>query len=355
MAFTYSKNINITIFGESHNEEMGIVIDGVAPGLEIDFDYIKSELLRRQGGNLSSPRKESDEFRVISGYFEGKTTGAPVTFIIKNNDIDSSKYYDDRGIMRPSHADYAIYEKSLGYNDFRGGGTTSGRLTSLLVIGGAFFKSILKKKGINIYSHIKQIGEIIDNCDIDDFSKLDPLFPVKNKKNEFIELIKKTKEEKDSIGGQIEAVVFNMPKGVGEPFFDSIESSISGLLFSIPAVKGVSFGAGEEFMRLKGSQASDQLFLDNGIVKTKTNNNGGINGGITNGMPIKVNTIIKATPSIGISQRTVDIKNMKEVDYINNGRNDPSILLKAPPIIEAVIAISLIDQLVGRFGYLWMM
>ena len=354
MASTYSKNIKITIFGESHNEEMGVVLDGIAPGLEIDFDFIKSELRRRQGGELSSPRKDSDEFRVVSGYFEGKTTGTPLAFIIKNNDIDSSKYYENRGIMRPSHADYAIYEKSLGYNDFRGGGATSGRLTSLLVIAGAFIKSILMKKGINIYSHIKQIGDIKDCCDINDFSKLDSLFPVKDKKEQFIDLIKKTKEEKDSIGGEIEAVVFNMPSGVGEPFFDSIESNISSLLFSIPGVKGVSFGIGEEFKRLKGSAINDQLIIENGKVLTKTNNNGGINGGITNGMPIIVNTIIKATPSIGISQKTVDIKNMEEVDFINNGRNDPSILLKAPPIIEAVIAISLMDQLVGRYGYLWM-
>ena len=355
MSSIYSKNIEISIFGESHGSMMGVTLSNVAPGIKIDFDYINSELERRKGGHLASKRKESDKFEVVSGYFKGYTTGAPLTFIVKNEDVDSSSYERIKDTPRPGHADFAIHEKSLGFNDYLGGGASSGRLTVLLVIVGAFFKSILKNKGIDIYSHISKINDIDDCIDLNEVVSLDKDFPISNKnKEKAINLIENMKNEKDSVGGIISGYILGVEAGIGEPFFDSVEATISSLLFSIPAVKGVAFGKGFAFSELKGSEANDEFIYSNSKVITKTNNNGGINGGITNGMPITLDIAIKPTPSIGIKQETVNLVSKTNEVIEINGRHDPCILLKVPVVIESVLAIAIMDLYIGRYGYLWM-
>lgn len=339
MSSTYSKNIKISIFGASHDSLMGVILDLVAPGIKIDLDYINNELERRKGGALSSKRKEADKVKVVSGIFNGLTTGAPLTFILENEDVDSSKYDNMKATPRPSHADYASYIKSLGYNDYRGGGTTSGRLTALIVAVGAFFKKILSEKGIKIKSCFTQIGnrtgEFLDPDEINDY-------------------IYDIASSNDSVGGEIKVIASGVEAGIGEPFFDSMESTISQLMFSIPGVKGVSFGLGEAFKEKRGSEVADEFeYIDKRIV-TKTNYNGGINGGITNGMDIIANVIVKATPSIKRTFDTVNLETKTNDKVEIDGRFDPCILLKMPPIVEAVMAISIMDQMVGRYGYLWM-
>ena len=353
MSSTFMKNIKITIFGASHSELLGATIDPVAPGIKIDFDYINKELSRRKGGQLSSSRREGDLVRVVSGEFNGFTTGAPLTFTIENKDIDSSKYEKMKATPRPSHADYANYVKSMGYNDYRGGGTTSGRLTAIFVTVGAFFKKILESKGIIIKSHITKIGKMIDKDA--SFDLLDEDFPVSNEmKEEFLDYIKEVSLENDSLGGEIQIMAQNVDAGIGEPFFDSIESTVSSLMFSVPSVKGVSFGLGESFAISLGSEVSDEFYYDKEKVKTKTNYNGGINGGITNGMPIIVNVTVKPTPSIKREFDTINLETKENAKVNIDGRFDPCILLKMPPIVEAALAISIVDQYVGRYGYLWM-
>ena len=339
MSSTYSKNIKLTIFGASHEELMGIVIDNICAGIPIDVEYIQNELARRRGGPLASPRQEKDSVKIVSGYFNGYTTGAPLTFILENKDVDSSRYEKIKDTPRPSHADYALYEKSFGFNDYRGGGTSSGRLTSLIVAAGAFFKKILSEKGIKIESSFTQIGnrtgEFLDPDEINDY-------------------IYDIASSNDSVGGEIKVIASGVEAGIGEPFFDSMESTISQLMFSIPGVKGVSFGLGEAFKEKRGSEVADEFVMEDGKVVTKTNNNGGINGGITNGMPIVAKVVVKATPSFKHTFDSVDLKTKKNTKVEVDGRFDPCILLKMPPIVEAVMAFSIMDQMVGRFGYIWM-
>ncbi len=360
MSATYGKIFKITIFGESHSESIGVILDGVPSGVELDMDEILKEMQRRAPGKncFSTPRAEDDIPQIQSGYFKGKTTGTPLCAIIKNTNTRSKDYTPE--FLRPSHADYSGMVRYNGYNDYRGGGHFSGRLTASLVFAGAIAKQILKDYNIEILSHIKNIGKVYD-------SKLDYVNPDINKlreirynilpildetKNEGMENeILNAKADADSVGGSVEIVALGVPAGVGMPFFDSVESRISQILFSVPAVKSVEFGIGNAFNEMRGSSANDPFTIKDGNIVTSTNNNGGINGGITNGMPVIVSAGIKPTPSIGKEQNTVNVDEMKEMKMSIHGRHDPCIVQRAVPVIEAAVAIAILDMILEGKTY----
>jgi chorismate synthase len=322
----------------------------------LDMDIIRHEMDRRVPGKneISTPRKEKDEFDIISGYFNKRTTGTPLCAIIWNTDRQSSDYDNVAKAPRPGHADYTGSIKFSGFNDYRGGGHFSGRLTAALVFAGAVSKQILCEKGIKILSHIYRIGNIEDSP----FDKLDITEKIANSlfKSDFPvidiqrgiqmkKLISDVKNEQDSVGGVVEAAILNLPAGLGEPFFDSVESKLSHLLFSIPAVKGVEFGEGFEISQMKGSEANDEFYINKGKIKTSTNHNGGILGGITNGMPVIFRAAFKPTPSIGRLQRTVDLDKMEDTQISIKGRHDPCIVHRALPVVEAAAAMAVLDLL----------
>lgn len=361
MKNTFGNSVSITIFGESHGKAIGAVIDGLAPGIEIDEEYIAHMLtLRRPAGKISTSRKETDQYDIISGVYEGKTTGTPITIIIPNENVQSKDYSKLQGIARPSHADYTAECKYHGFQDARGGGHFSGRITAALVAAGAVCKAALEKKGIFIGTHIKKCAGISDKdfgdllCDITalnekEFAVLDDSCEIKMK-----QAIMDAAENLDSVGGILETAITGIPAGVGEPWFDSVESMLSHMLFSIPAVKGIEFGAGFAIADMTGSNANDIFKLANGKIVTVTNNNGGINGGITNGMPIVFRTAIKPTPTIFKPQNTVDYKNMTETVLEPKGRHDPAIIHRARVVQDAAAAIVLCDMLSMRYGTDWL-
>lgn len=360
MGATYGNIFKVTIFGESHSEAIGVVLDGIPSGIELDFEEIKTEMARRAPGQnaFSTPRSEADLPEIQSGVFEGKTCGTPICAVIKNTNTRSKDYEPE--ILRPSHADYSGKMRYNGFNDYRGSGHFSGRLTAPIVFAGAIAKQILKKENIEIFAHIKNIGKISD-------ISIDAVTPevelLRELKKEILPIIDKTKindveneilsakENLDSVGGSVEAVICGIKAGIGSPFFDSVESRISQMLFSVPAVKAVEFGIGKEFSFMHGSEANDEFCIDNGNIKTKTNNNGGINGGITNGMPVLVTATIKPTPSISKEQNTVNIDEMKEIVHTIHGRHDPCIVQRAVPVIESALSIAVLDMLLEGKTY----
>ena len=359
MSAMWGNNIKISIFGESHGNAIGINIDGLPSGFEIDMEKVKFEMARRAPGrsSLSTARSEEDLPEILSGYFEGKTTGTPLCAIIRNKDTRSKDYSKLKDFMRPSHADYSGNIKYLGFNDYRGGGHFSGRITAPLVFAGAICKQVLESKGIVIGSHISSIKDIEDNkFDYTNIEK-DSLLSLNNKElpllNESLEdkirhTITQAKYEGDSVGGTIECAVVGIEAGVGNPFFDSVESTLSHLVFSVPAVKGIEFGEGFNITKLYGSEAKDEYYYEEDKVKTKSNNNGGILGGITNGMPIVFKVAIKPTASILKEQDTIDINTRTNVKFRVEGRHDPCIVQRAVPVIEAVTAIGILDLIKGR-------
>jgi len=358
---TFGKAIEINLFGESHGEAIGIVINNLPAGINLDLDSIKDALYkRRPKSDLSTPRQEQDKFEIISGYFNGLTTGSPLTFIIKNNDVRSSDYTPN--ILRPSHADYTAAVKYDNYQDYRGGGHFSGRITAPLMILGAISSQILTTKGIIIGSHIASIKDQNDISFSSTPSSLDTLkklnssqFPVLDsvQANVFKQIILDAKNNNDSVGGTIETMVVGLPAGYGDPFFESIESVISHLVFSIPSVKGIEFGSGFEIANLFGSEANDSFYIDNNEIKTKTNHSGGIQGGISNGMPIIFKTAIKPTASIGKEQDTVDISKMKVVKLNLTGRHDPSIVHRVLHVINAITAYAILEVILRKEGTKW--
>jgi len=361
MSGIWGRKIKLSIFGESHGKAIGITIDGLPPGFELDLDFIKKELNRRAPGKnfFSTSRAEEDEFEILSGFFKGRTTGTPFCAVIKNKNTRSEDY--EQGLIRPGHADYTGYIRYGGFNDYRGGGHFSGRLTSPLVFAGAVAKQLLGSKDIIIGSHIKSIGGIEDEAfdmveiDLAKLEKLDRDFPVldQRKGEKMKEAILSVREEGDSLGGIVECAIINCPAGLGDPFFDSVESSLSQMLFSIPAVKGVEFGLGFELGRMKGSAANDEFYFQDGRVMTYTNNNGGILGGITNGMPIVFRVVFKPTPSIAKPQRTVNIKEGTNTTIRIKGRHDPCIVPRAVPVVEAAAALVMLDLLAEELGKEW--
>lgn len=378
MSSMWGKNLKISIFGESHGLGVGIVIDGLESGFEIDLDKLKEQMDRRKPGKnkLSTSRKEDDIPDIVSGFFEGKTTGTPLCAFIKNKDRKSTDYTQIMNNFRPGHADYTGFVRYNGFNDYRGGGHFSGRLTAPIVFAGAICRQILEKKGIKIISHIKSIKNINDlnfdytNIDKEIIKRLTKSeFPLIDKGLEEImkQEILKAKENLDSVGGKIECAVLGLNAGIGSPMFESVESVISSMMFSIPAVKGIEFGEGFKISEMYGSEANDEMFVDDEKnIKSYTNNNGGIIGGITNGMPLIFTVAIKPTPSIAKSQKTVDITNIRNKSIENNtdikndnmdiknteikitGRHDPCIVQRAVSVIESATAIAILDMIYDK-------
>ena len=355
--------IEYSIFGESHGEEIGIVINGLDSGLLIDYNKIDEELFRRRPkkDGTTTSRIEKDNYRIVSGIFNGYTTGAPLTIIVKNEDCISKDYDKFKQIMRPGHADYTAYVKYAGFNDYRGSGHFSGRITTPLVIAGSILKQILLCKGIEIFSRIKSIGSINDKAmerfnSFEDYNEFIENFKIMRTKelngklplfsdieSEVKEYVKAISLDKDSIGGSIECIVTGIEAGFGNPFFHSIESVISHYIFSIPAIKAIEFGDGIDMSKMKGSKSNDSFRVEDGKIITTSNHSGGINGGISNGMPIVFTSFVKATSSIARIQDTVDINNMSNVTLDIEGRHDPCIALRMCPIIEAVAAMAILN------------
>lgn len=360
MSGTWGNNLELSIFGESHGRAIGITINGLPPGLEIDMDAVLVEMARRAPGKneLTTPRKEKDEPDIVSGFLDGRTTGSPLTALIWNTNTRSKDYSQMKRLMRPGQADYPGKIRYDGYNDYRGSGHFSGRITAPLVFAGAIAQQWLEQKGIAIGSHIKSIANIEDeyfeeqeNVTIKQIKQMKqdqlPVFN-KSKKQKMEQVIVDAKEDKDSVGGVIETFVLGMDAGYGNPFFDSVESTIAHLVFAVPATKGVEFGSGFDITRMLGSEANDGYYYDeNGQIKTHTNNNGGILGGITYGMPIVFRTAIKPPASIEKQQETIDIEAEESADLEIHGRHDPCIVPRVLPVLEAITAIGLMDLMLG--------
>ncbi len=357
MKNTFGESVAVTLFGESHGEAIGAVLDGIAPGIPVDEDAISAMLARRRpAGKIGTARRESDDFRIVSGVFAGKTTGAPLCVLIPNEDKKSSAYETWRGLARPGHADLTAFQKYHGFEDYRGGGHFSGRLTAPLVTLGAVALCALAEKGIALGTHIARLENVKDREWGDfsaDFAALKTAdFPMLDggAANAAREAILAAAAEGDSVGGVLESAVLGMPAGVGEPFFDSVESRLSHALFSIPAVKGVEFGDGFALAAMRGSKANDPWRMENGVPVSKTNRNGGVNGGISNGMPITFRTAVKPTPSIFKEQETVDFLHGKDATLSLAGRHDPAIVHRAAVVVDAMTALTLLDLLSLRFG-----
>ncbi|HHU52854.1 MAG TPA: chorismate synthase [Clostridiaceae bacterium] len=367
MKNTFGQSVAITLFGESHGQAIGAVLDGLAPGIKIDEDYIRTRLsLRSARSNISTPRSETDQFKFVSGIHNGVTTGTPIGIIIPNMDIRSKDYQRTEHLLRPGHADYAAYTKYHGYQDIRGGGHFSGRITAALVCAGAICMYALEQKNIFIGTHIKECAGISDDTFVDfrqNASALKQqvkdvstkLFPVlNNAKGELMQqAILNAKKESDSVGGILETCVLGIDAGLGEPWFDTLESIIAHGLFSIPAVKGVSFGLGFDFAVRKGSQVNDSPVMLDGKITFLSNYNGGINGGISNGMPLLYQTVIKPTSSISKPQPTVDILQKKNAILEIHGRHDPAIVHRAREVVNAMTALILCDVYALRYGTDW--
>ena len=361
MKNTFGTNVLTTIFGESHGPAVGGVLDGLAPGIPLDPKQIEKKLsLRRPQGAISTARAEADKFEIVSGVFENKTTGAPLCILIPNENVRSGDYDAVRDLPRPGHADYTGFVKYHGFADYRGGGHFSGRVTAALVALGAVAETALALRGIRIGTHISRLADIPDRAfsDLDeDIAALsDRAFPVLDGEaaDKMQAAILKAKEELDSVGGILETVVTGLPAGVGEPWFDSLEGLLSHGLFSIPGVKGVEFGDGFALAGMRGSEANDPFVPANGGIETKTNRNGGINGGISNGMPLLFRCAVKPTPSIARPQTTVDLRTGQPAELSIPGRHDPAIVHRARAVVDAVTALVLCDALAGRFGADWL-
>lgn len=341
------------IFGESHGHAIGVTLTGVPAGLSVDMDFIQRQLDRRAPGKdpLSTPRRETDVPTILSGVFEGRTTGTPLTAVIPNADTHSSDYADLVRYPRPSHGDYAGSVRYRGCNDYRGGGHFSGRLTAPLVFAGALAKLILAQQGVRVGAHISSIYGISDApCErCEDLLGLEERdFPVLDeaKGREMQQAILDAKAEGDSVGGSIECAVLGLSAGFGEPDLGkNVEGIFSKHLFAVPAVKAVGFGAGVAFAYMRGSEANDPFALEDGKIVTKTNNAGGVNGGITNGMPVVFEVTLRPTPSIAIEQKTVDLETMTPAQHAVKGRHDPCVVQRAVPVIEAAAALAACEVL----------
>lgn len=354
MRANFGEQFKLTIFGESHGAAIGMVIDGIPAGTPIDEEAIARDMARRAPGNdpTATARKEADRVKIVSGLFEGRATGAPLCGMIENTNTRSGDYAQLRTRMRPGHADYAGQVKYGGFNDPRGGGHFSGRLTAPLVFAGAIARQLLAAKGVTIGAHIAAIGGVADTA-------LDPVhvnqetldalsamrFPLLNTAREadMRAAVEAARMEGDSVGGVVECAAVGVPAGIGSPFFGSVESIVSQLLFSVPAVKAVEFGDGMALTTLRGSGSNDPMRIQNGRVVCETNHNGGITGGITNGMPIILRAALKPTPSIAKAQETINLETGENVSLSITGRHDPCIVPRAVVVIESALAIALCE------------
>ncbi len=358
MSSTWGKQLKISIWGESHSESIGVVMDGLPAGEHIDWDELLKFMARRRssGGATDTARIEADLPEIQSGLLNHVTCGTPLCALIRNTNTRSKDYSLFEKVARPGHADYSGYLRYDGHNDIRGGGHFSGRLTAPLVFAGGIAKQILARKGIVVCAHIQQIGTLAERrfalAELDHAlaERLNnSFFPVLDEElGEAMQTeIARLRSEGDSVGGIVECAVLGVPGGYGDPLFDSVESQLASLLFSIPAVKGVEFGSGFELSSLCGSKANDPFRICNGKIVTETNHNGGILGGITNGMPIVFRCGFKPTPSIAKEQKTVNFRDMEEVTLSISGRHDPCIVRRAVPVVEAAAALVVLDILLS--------
>ncbi len=349
---TWGNKLKVSIFGESHGTGIGVVLDGIPSGLVIDRDFINREMSRRAPGKdkFSTPRKEADEVEILSGVLDGKTTGTPICGIIRNTNTRSKDYTPN--LLRPGHADFTGFQKYGESHDFRGGGHFSGRITAPLVFAGAIAKQVLSKDGITVGSHIKSIHGVSEGSFLDCTLTSELLESISAKPFPVIcdEAGEKMQKEildaaadKNSVGGVLECAVLGINPGFGSPFFNSVESLISSMMFSIPAVKGIEFGRGFELCNMTGIDANDPFETDGKRIYTTTNNNGGINGGITNGMPVVFSLAIKPTPSIAKAQKTVDTRTMTNTTLEINGRHDPCIVQRAAVVAECAAALAILE------------
>lgn len=329
MASEFGKNIRVSIFGESHGAAIGVSIDGMPAGVSVDMERLQHFLDRRAPGRsrFTTARREEDRPEFLCGIRGGVTCGTPITAIIRNRDTRSGDYSQMENIPRPGHADYAARMRYGGNEDCRGGGHFSGRLTAPLCVAGGIFLQALEAEGITVRARILEIGGNTE----------DP-------RGE----IEKAMAEKDSVGGIIECVVNGMPPGIGDPIYDGLENRISLAVFGIPAVKGIEFGRGFEAARLRGSENNDAFYFDGGTVKTRTNNHGGILGGISSGMPIVFRSAVKPTPSIGKEQDSIRYDTGENVKMTVQGRHDPCIVPRAVPCVEAAAAMAIYDLMAGE-------
>lgn len=358
MSGVWGNKLKISVFGESHSAAIGVVVDGVPAGLKINFDEIKVQMARRapNGGEFSTPRTEADDVEILCGVMDGVAEGTPICAVIRNTNVKSKDYSQLRDVMRPSHADYGYKVKYDGFNDYRGGGASSGRLTAPLVFAGAIARQLLKNKGIQVVSHILSVADVKDRrfgteITAEEISYLkSAVLPLldKSKEDDIRKVIASARADGDSVGGRIECAVTGLKAGLGDPLFDSIESVLSSLLFSVPAVKGVEFGNGFGITEMRGSEANDSWhYGEDGVLRTLTNSNGGVLGGITTGMPVVFNVAIKPTASIFKEQDTVNVATGENVKLSLKGRHDPCIVVRALPVIEAAAALA-VYQFVGE-------
>jgi chorismate synthase len=353
----FGQAFRVTTFGESHGLAVGVVVDGCPPGLELSVEDIQAELDRRRPGQseLSTPRKEEDRVEVLSGVFEGKTTGAPIAMMVRNLDVDSAAYLEIRHKPRPNHADLT-YALKYGHYDWRGGGRASGRETVGRVAAGAIAKKLLSTLGVEVLGHVVEVhGVKAKPVSVAEIRSNVEKNPVRCADLEAAELMRKeilkAKKRGDSVGGVVELLALNVPLGLGEPVFDKLDADIAKALMSIGAVKGVEIGAGFEASRKLGSENNDPIALRDGRIVTLTNNSGGILGGISNGMPIVARAAVKPTSSIALEQRTVDLEKMEETTIRVKGRHDPCIVPRVLPVCEAMLAITLADHAL-RAGFI---
>lgn len=363
MSSTWGNSVKLSIFGGSHTEAIGVVIDGLPAGEPINFDEILVQMSRRAPGkdSTSTPRKESDFPKIISGYLNGKTTGAPLCAVIENTNVRSRDYSDLKAHPRPGHADYTAFVKYGGNNDIRGGGHFSGRLTACLVFAGAVCRQILARKGIFIGAHALSVHNISDSSFDPVLISKKELFPLSQEyfpvldftaKKNMTACIENAREKGDSVGGIVECAAVGVPAGIGSPMFGGIENIISSVIYGIPAVKGVEFGDGFAVGAAYGSQNNDEFYYDTqNSILTRTNHCGGILGGISTGMPIIFRAAVKPTPSIALEQQTVNLQTHSNEILQIHGRHDPCIVPRAVPVVENTAAIALLD-LIAESGKL---
>ena len=361
MKNTFGTSVAVTLFGESHGKAIGAVLDGMPPGLLIDEEFLRRQMLRRQGAaSLSTKRREPDDVRIVSGVYRGVTTGTPITLLIENTDVKSGDYAATEALLRPGHADYTARLKYHGYADPNGGGHFSGRITAGLVAAGSLAIKALEGRGIRIGTHIAACAGISDRpfsdvaADLAVLDERDLGVLDEAKGDAMAAAILAARADGDSVGGILETAVLGLPGGVGEPWFDTLEGVLSHILFSIPAVKGVEFGDGFALAAMRGSEANDPFLLEDGEITTATNRAGGILGGISTGMPLRIRTAIKPTPSIAKAQRTVDAAAMTEASLTIRGRHDPAIVHRARVVVDSAVALALCDLLALRYGTDWL-
>ncbi len=354
MGKSLGKLFRIISFGESHGKGVGVIVEGCPAGLSVTEKDIQLEVDKRKPvtGMAATSRQEEDKVEILSGVFKGRTTGAPICLVIWNKDIDSSEYEKTRFLVRPGHADYTAFVKYGGFNDFRGGGQFSGRITAAFVMAGAIAKKLLGMSGIEVLAHTVAIGGIKaltkEFMEIKKNVEMNPLRCADlDAAEKMVKLIERVKEEGDSLGGIIEGIACNVPVGLGEPIFGNLDGVLAKALLAIPAVKGVVFGSGFSAASKKGSENNDPFIIEDGKVVAMTNHAGGILGGISNGMPIVVRVAVKPTASIARNQETVDIKNMKRANLAVRGRHDTCIVPRAVVVVEAMMAVTLCDFALG--------